>query len=149
MWGHWTYTILILVWAGPLILFQWLFGADLLVHRWKVLVAGILIPTLYLTCIDSFALRSGTWTISPQQSLNLFLPGINVPIEEGLFFLVTNTLIIQALIFLLDTARVRKRVNRILGILNHKPGDRQERTRGFVSSQGSNGSIETFVRPPK
>ena len=133
MWGHSTYLILILVWSGPLILFQWLFGADLLVRRWKVLIPGILIPTLYLTCIDSFALRSGTWTISPQQSLNIFLPVINVPIEEALFFLVTNTLIIQALIFLQDTARVRKRVNRIVGILKRKSRERHEKTRGFVS----------------
>ena len=127
MWGHATYLILILVWAGPLILFQWLLGADLLLRLWKVLIPGILIPTLYLTCIDSFALGSGTWTISPQQSLNIFLPIINVPIEEGLFFLVTNTLIIQALIFLLDAARVRKRINRIIGILQRK-----QDTHGFV-----------------
>ena len=134
MWGHWTYLFLILVWAGPLIVFQWVLGADLLIRRWKVLVAGILIPTLYLTVADSFALRSGTWTISPQLSLNIFLPVIKVPIEEAVFFLVTNTLIIQALIFLLDAARVRKRVNRIFGILQRKPRERHDESRAIVPS---------------
>jgi lycopene cyclase domain-containing protein len=113
MWGHSTYLILILVWAGPIIVFQWLLGADLLLHRWKVLIPGIMIPTLYLTCMDSLALRSGTWTISPQQSFNVFLPVIHVPVEEGLFFLVTNTLVVQAMIFLLDRARVQNRVRQI------------------------------------
>jgi lycopene cyclase domain-containing protein len=113
MWGQATYLILILVWAGPIIAFQWLLGADLLLHRWKVLIPGIIIPTVYLTCMDSLALGSGTWTISPQQSLNVFIPAIHVPIEEGLFFLVTNTLVVQGMIFLLDRTRVRDRVQHI------------------------------------
>jgi lycopene beta-cyclase len=121
MWGNSTYVILILVWAGPVIVIQWLLGADLLIRRWKVLIPGVLLPTLYLTLIDSFALRSGTWTISTQQSLNLFLPIIGVPIEEAIFFLVTNTLIIQGMILFLERSRVRARVDRILTIGKRKP----------------------------
>ena len=121
MWGNSTYVILILVWAGPVIVFQWLFGADLLIRHWKVLIPGVLLPTLYLTLIDPFALRSGTWTISTQQSLNLFLPIIGVPIEEAIFFLVTNTLIIQGMILFLERSRVRARVDQILTIGKRKP----------------------------
>jgi lycopene cyclase domain-containing protein len=121
MWGNSTYVILILVWAGPVIVIQWLLGADLLIRRWKVLIPGVLLPTLYLTLIDSFALRSGTWTISTQQSLNLFLPIIGVPIEEAIFFLVTNTLIIQGMILFLERSRVRARVDQILTIGKRKP----------------------------
>ena len=114
MWGHWTYLILILGWAGPLILLQWLIGAKLLIRRRKMLILGILIPTLYLTFIDSFALHAGTWTINPQQSVNVFLPVIGVPIEEAIFFLVTNTLIIQGMILVLDMSFVRERLRRAL-----------------------------------
>src|SRR5271166_479318 len=100
MWGHSTYLGLILIWAGPVIVLQWLLGADLLIRRWKVLVPGVLLPTLYLTVIDSVALHFGTWAISPLQSLNIFLP-LGVPIEEAIFFLVSNMLIIQGMILFL------------------------------------------------
>jgi lycopene cyclase domain-containing protein len=120
MWGHWTYIILILGWAGPLILLQWLIGADVMIRRWKVLIPGILIPTLYLTCIDSFALGAGTWTISAQQSVNVFLPIIGVPIEEAIFFLVTNTLIIQGMILVLDMRYVQERLRRIFALRKRK-----------------------------
>ena len=58
--------------------------------------------------------KGGTWTISPQQSLNIFLPGIGVPIEEAIFFLVTNTLLIQGMILFLERARIKARVCHIL-----------------------------------
>ncbi len=98
--GQYTYLVLILIWAVPIILIQWLVGADILLKRWKVLLPGILLPTLYLTSVDSMALRSETWTINPTQMLNIFLPIINVPLEEGVFFLVTNTLIVQGVILI-------------------------------------------------
>ncbi len=114
MWGHSTYLILILAWAMPVITVQWLLGGDLVIRRWKVLVPGILLPTIYLTVADSFALRAGTWTISPTQSLNSWLPLIGVPIEEAVFFLVTNTLLIQGLILFRERARVGSRVRSVL-----------------------------------
>jgi lycopene cyclase domain-containing protein len=123
MWGHSTYLVLILVWAMPIIVIQWLLGTDLLVRRWKVLIPGILLPTLYLTFVDSFALRSGTWTISSLQSLDIFLPVIGVPIEEAIFFLVTNTLIVQGMILFRERARLEARVRRVLmTVVRRKPG---------------------------
>ena len=120
MWGNSTYVILILVWAGPVIVMQWLLGSDVLLRRWKVLVPGILIPTLYLTFVDSFALHAGTWTISPPHSLGIFLPVIGVPIEEAVFFLVTNTLIIQGMILLRERSRVKARVTQLITILKRR-----------------------------
>ncbi len=100
MLGHFTYLFLILIWAGPLIVLHWLIAGDILLSRWKVLIPGVLVPALYLTLIDSFALRSATWTINPSLSLGIFFPIIQVPVEEGVFFLVTNALIVQGLILL-------------------------------------------------
>jgi lycopene beta-cyclase len=105
---------LILVWAMPIIVIQWLLGADLLIRRWKVWIPGVVVPTLYLTFADSFALHSGTWTISPQQSLNLFLPVIGVPVEEAVFFLVTNTLIVQGMILFRERTQLNVRIRHML-----------------------------------
>ncbi len=102
----------------PLIVLQWLVGGDILLRRWKVLLPGVLLPSFYLTVIDSIALRWETWTINPTQSLNVFIPIIHVPIEEPIFFLAINTLIVQGLI-LIWTPTLRQRVRRILQRLIH------------------------------
>ena len=99
MLGHYTYLFLILIWAGPIIVAQWLVGRRVLRREWRAWLVTIALATLWLTAADSVALNAGTWTIVPAYSLGLFLPG-RVPIEEGVFFLVTNTLIVQALLLL-------------------------------------------------
>ncbi len=107
--GSLTYLVLILIWAMPLILLQWLIGADILIRRWKVLLPGILAPTVYLSLVDSVALRLDVWTINPTQSLNLFIPVVHIPVEEFIFFLLTNSLIVQGII-LVWTPTIRQRV---------------------------------------
>jgi lycopene beta-cyclase len=107
--GSFTYLFLILIWSMPLIVLQWLVGGDILLRRWKVLLPGVLIPSVYLTLGASFALRSETWAINPTQSLNVFIPIIHVPIEELLLFLATNTFIVQGMI-LLWTPTIRQRM---------------------------------------
>ncbi len=119
MMGRWTYLLLIVIWAGPIVLIQWLLGLDLMFRRWKVWIPGVLIPTAYLIVIDSVALGSKTWTINPQQSLGVFLP-FGVPIEEGVFFLMTNTLVVQGLI-LLSMPGVLARVKRLFRLLRTGP----------------------------
>lgn len=87
-----TYLALELVWALPPLLLQWAVGADILWrYRWRLglLLAGL---TGYLACADSFAIAAGVWTIDPQQSLQLYLPG-GLPLEEAIFFLLTNALV--------------------------------------------------------
>jgi putative membrane protein len=48
--------------------------------------------TLYLSLCDALAIGWGTWTINPEQSLDILLGGI-LPLEEMIFFLLTNTLV--------------------------------------------------------
>jgi lycopene cyclase domain-containing protein len=117
--GAYTYLFLILVWALPIIVMQWLLGLDLFLKRWKVWLPGILIPTLWLTFADAFALGSKTWTIDPKQSLNIFLP-FGVPLEEGIFFLCTNTLVVQGMI-LFCMPGVLARMKRIVRVLRYGP----------------------------
>jgi lycopene cyclase domain-containing protein len=101
-WEPGTYLALELGWALPPIILQLAFGADIL-WRYRRLVFLSLVPlTLYLSAADALAINLGTWTINPSQSLNLLLGGI-LPIEEFIFFLLTNILITFGLVLLWAT----------------------------------------------
>lgn len=92
-----NYLILEIGWlALPPLAIQWLFGLDIILYRWKVILISVLIPTLWLTAMDSVAIGAGTWSISKEQTLGIQLGGI-VPIEEAIFFLITNLLIVQGI----------------------------------------------------
>jgi lycopene cyclase domain-containing protein len=91
-WKPGTYLALELIWAFPPIALQLGFGADIL-WRYRRLVFLSIVPlTLYLSFADALAINWGTWTIDPAQSLNIYLGGV-LPIEEFIFFLLTNTLV--------------------------------------------------------
>lgn len=90
-WEPGTYLALILIWALPPVLLQLAFGADILLANWRLLTASILPTTLYLWVVDALAIRSGTWTIDPQQTTGIVIGGL--PIEEMLFFFMTNLII--------------------------------------------------------
>ncbi len=91
-WQPGAYLALILVWALPPIMLQTGFGADILWGYRRLILPGFLAPTLYLSFADTFAIRAGTWSLDPAQTTGLHLPG-GLPIEEFIFFLVTNLLI--------------------------------------------------------
>jgi 15-cis-phytoene synthase/lycopene beta-cyclase len=54
-------------------------------------------PTLYLWVVDTLALKRGTWTIESGTKLGIYLWD-GLEIEEAIFFLVTNTLIVFGLV---------------------------------------------------
>ena len=91
-WEPGTYLGLILVWALPPIMLQTAFGADILWGYRRLVLIGFIIPTLYLSLADTFAIQSGIWTIDPAQTTGFHLFG-GLPVEEFVFFLVTNLLI--------------------------------------------------------
>ncbi len=90
--SSWTYLSLILAWALPAMFPQMLFGADLLWNHRHLVVASILVPGLYLSLMDIVALTETTWSISPHHTTGLVFFDI-LPLEEGVFFFVTSTLI--------------------------------------------------------
>lgn len=91
-WGPGTYLALELSWALFPIMTQMAFGFDILWYYRRLVLMAIVPTTLYLSFADSLAIESGTWTIDPQQSLNIFIG--NLPVEEFIFFLLTNTLLV-------------------------------------------------------
>lgn len=99
-WKSGNYLALELVWALPPIILQLAVGADILWH-YRRLVALVIIPaTLYLSAMDVLAISSGVWTISPEHTLGVLLPG-GLPLEEAVFFLLTNTLLTFGLVLAL------------------------------------------------
>jgi lycopene cyclase domain-containing protein len=97
-----TYLSIILFWALPAILPQLLFGADILWHHRRLVFWAILTPGMYLSLVDIFALSDTTWSISKEQTTGLLFFGI-LPIEEVVFFFITNILIVFGMTLLLAT----------------------------------------------
>ncbi|MGL4611244.1 MAG: lycopene cyclase domain-containing protein [Trueperaceae bacterium] len=84
-----TYVGLILVWAMPVLMLQFGFGADILLQRWRLVLASIALPTLYLWLADRYAIvEGGIWWINPE--LTTGIAPFGLPIEEALFFLMPN-----------------------------------------------------------
>ncbi|KAH8197697.1 hypothetical protein TruAng_008156 [Truncatella angustata] len=96
--GEGTYLGLILVWACPFALLTWTFSGYFLIRLPLVCVATpIILPTLYLWIVDELALGRGTWSIESGTKLGWCLFG-SLELEEAVFFLVTNALIVFGLV---------------------------------------------------
>lgn len=92
--GVGTYTGLILLWAVPVLFMLWCLAYQFILGLpWTNTVLPIAIPTVYLWIIDTMALRRGTWVISHGTKFGVQLWD-GLEIEEALFFLLTNTLIV-------------------------------------------------------
>jgi lycopene cyclase domain-containing protein len=91
-WKPGTYLALELSWALIPIMTQLAFGTDILWYHRRLVLMAIVPTTLYLSFADALAINWGTWTIDPEQSLNIFIG--NLPVEEFIFFLLTNTLLV-------------------------------------------------------
>jgi 15-cis-phytoene synthase/lycopene beta-cyclase len=93
-----TYLGLILAWAGPFALLLWTLSYQFLVNLPVAsTLVPIVLPTLYLWVVDTLALRRGTWAIESGTKLGLHLWD-GLEIEEAIFFLATNTLIVFGLV---------------------------------------------------
>ncbi|RYP57414.1 hypothetical protein DL769_009484 [Monosporascus sp. CRB-8-3] len=98
MGGEETYLGLILAWACPFALLTWTFSGLFLIRLPTARVAlPILIPTVYLWVIDELALGRGTWAIETGTKLGTRLFG-SLELEEAVFFLATNCLIVLGLV---------------------------------------------------
>jgi len=86
----------ILAWAAPVFAIQWVVGLPQLLYKRRTVAIGVAVPTLYLWVIDRIALATGIWHISPVYTTGVDLFGL--PIEEALFFVVTNLFVVQGLV---------------------------------------------------
>ncbi len=102
-----TYLSLTLAWALPPIMFQVAFGGDILWQQRRLIALGIVPTTLYLGIADSLAIDAGTWTINPEKTVNIHIGG-KLPLEEGVFFLLTNTLVALGMTLVLSPASQKR-----------------------------------------
>lgn len=113
-----TYMSITLAWALVPMMLQTAFGGDILWRHRRLIALGVLPATLYLGASDSLAIEGGTWTISPDKSIN-YLIGGKLPFEEGLFFFLTNLLIGMGLTLVIakdSQRRVPPALRRLLGL---------------------------------
>jgi lycopene beta-cyclase len=98
--ANWTYLSITLFWALPPVILQVLFGADILWHYRKLVFLGIALPGTYLSLMDIIALSDTTWSISPSETTGVLFFRI-LPLEEVVFFFITNVLITFGMTLLL------------------------------------------------
>ena len=90
---HLFYLSAIVAWVAPVLALLWTLGGDHILVRWRVALASVAVPTLYLCAADIHALRRGTWHITEATSTGVFV-WPDLPLEEALFFLVTNCMLV-------------------------------------------------------
>jgi putative membrane protein len=94
--SHLTYLAMLLPWALPVIALQWAVGWRALRQRLRVIVVAALVTTAYLSAADAVAITQGIWTIHSERIVGARIGA--VPIEEVLFFLLTNLMVIQSVV---------------------------------------------------
>jgi lycopene cyclase domain-containing protein len=96
LWEAGMYAGLILAWAAPVLAGLWIYAGGEVWARRRACLLGIAAPTVYLWVADAIAIRLGIWSIDPRLSTGLVFAGL--PIEEAVFFLVTNVLVVVGLV---------------------------------------------------
>lgn len=90
------YLGLILAWAMPVLILQWVLGGQYLINNAKIFITSFMVPTVYFWFADGLAIYLKIWDIS-----TVFTIGWGVgplPLEEATFFLITNLMVAQGLI---------------------------------------------------
>lgn len=90
-----TYAGLILVWAFPPLAIQWGFGEQVLLQGLKTWMPVWAIFTFYLCLADAYAISAGIWEITLATRSGIEIG--NLPVEEALFFALTNLFVLQGL----------------------------------------------------
>ncbi|GAA5926944.1 uncharacterized protein JCM15063_000413 [Sporobolomyces koalae] len=95
--GEGTYLALIVGWVAPFLALLWFItSTHILSMPSYSVILPILLPTLYLWECDAQALQRGTWVIEKGTKLGLSYRGLEI--EEAVFFLLTNLMIVFGLI---------------------------------------------------
>ncbi|MBB5868731.1 lycopene cyclase domain-containing protein [Allocatelliglobosispora scoriae] len=96
------YATAILAWFAPALAAQTAFGGRRLRAARRLRLLAVAVPTAWFWIADQVALSLGSWWISTRHTTGLHVAA--VPIEEALFFLMVNVVVVNAVV-LLATAR--------------------------------------------
>jgi len=100
------YLFHLLYWFGPVVAFQWVLAAPLLLANLSAIVPATAIVSLWLTLADLAAVRQGIWEFDETQILGVKWRN-RLPVEEILFFFVSSLLVAQAYVMLAPAAAAR------------------------------------------
>ncbi len=103
--GRWLYLGLILAWSAPPLTLHWFYGGGALWRARRVLLASLTLATVYLWAADRAAIAAQIWSVSPLHSTG-WKP-LGLPVEEAVFFLVTNLLVLEGLFLFFRWVRPR------------------------------------------
>ncbi|MES2310054.1 MAG: lycopene cyclase domain-containing protein [Verrucomicrobiota bacterium] len=101
--SRWNYTFHLFYWFAPMILFQWIIGAEIFSPLLGFLLLLSLGWGLYYTGCDLIATSQGIWHFDENQIQGWRIRGI-LPWEESAFFWMTSLLVAQSYILLLPVA---------------------------------------------
>lgn len=82
----------ILIWASPILALMWAYRGEVFWRFAKTHSIILLMVTIYLCIADRIAIEAGIWHIEERYSTGLFIFGL--PLEEIVFFGITNLLVI-------------------------------------------------------
>ncbi|GAA5860988.1 hypothetical protein JCM3774_003217 [Rhodotorula dairenensis] len=95
--GEGTYLALIVGWVAPFLALLWFIASThIMAMPLTTILPAIFAPTLYLWECDARALQRGTWVIEKGTKLGLAFRGLEI--EEAVFFLLTNVMIVFGMI---------------------------------------------------
>jgi lycopene cyclase domain-containing protein len=97
--GKYTYLLILLFWAIPVIAVQWAVAGRALWRARRLLGTTILVCGTYLSLADHFAIARGIWQIQEEGIIGWRLQG-HLPLEEALFFFLTVIMSTQGFIML-------------------------------------------------
>ena len=89
-----NYLKLVLFWSLPILLMQWCLGWQILLKFKRSLFTAVVSLCSYFWVADGVAISKEIWTFPNETISGIQLFGI-LPIEEALFFLVTNLMVVQ------------------------------------------------------
>jgi 15-cis-phytoene synthase / lycopene beta-cyclase len=91
------YLGMILSWSLPVLILQLFVAFDYIISSASSISLIVTISTVYLWLVDTIAISQGAWEITSNSILGIYL-NPHLPIEEAIFFLVTNLMIIFGLV---------------------------------------------------
>jgi lycopene cyclase domain-containing protein len=119
-WRPGRYMGLMMTWATLPMVLQMAFGGDILWHYRKLVLFALIPPWIYLSAADYLAIGLGTWIIAPDQSMGI---GINhLPLEEIMFFLVTNMLVVFGVTLVMARASLERAPKSVLRLMHRVSG---------------------------
>ncbi|MBO9361199.1 MAG: lycopene cyclase domain-containing protein [Thermoflexus sp.] len=101
-----AYLSRILAWGVPPLALQVAVGGDRLWAARRAIARRWIVPTLWLWLADGIAIQAGIWFIRPEFTVGLEVAGL--PLEEMVFFAMTNLLVANGWTLILDPVVERR-----------------------------------------